>query len=321
MSEQIGSARVRGSPAGLVADGFGLFAWSFTGVLVKLVAVSGLVLAFYRLWLGLVVAAVALLATRTHGRALWSRSPRSRGPVIGWYTLRLSALGGLFFCADVALLFTALKRTSVADAMFIGSLQPVLVLLVANRWFGERLSTRQLGLMVLAIAGVVGVVLGGGTGRHGFVGDALAVGSLLAWAAYWVVSKRVRANLDTLDYLTGFLLVAALLMTPIALALGGAFAVPSASDWLWLAILGVIPTAGHFLFNWAHRHVAATISSLIQSAVPVVAAAAAYVLLGEPLTGPQIAGGLVAVGAVGAVCVTSADRTPTERAEGEQSGS
>ncbi|MGH3318978.1 MAG: DMT family transporter [Streptosporangiaceae bacterium] len=302
MSERATPAGAKSSPAGLVADGLGTFAWSFTGVLVKLVAVSGLVLAFYRLWLGLLVAALAVLVTRTR---------------LSWRTLRISAFGGLFFCADVALLFAALKRTSVADAMFIGSLQPVLVLLVANKWFGERLSPRQLALMALAITGVAGVVLGGKGGVHGgLAGDVLAVGSLLAWAAYWVVSKRVRADLGTLDYLTGFLFVASLLMTPIALAFGGAFAVPSAYDWLWLAILGLVPTTGHFLFNWAHRHVAVTISSLVQSAVPVVAAAAAYVILGEPLTGPQVAGGLIAVGAVSAICVTSARPTPAGSDEG-----
>lgn len=269
----------------------GTVAWGSAGVLVKLNSISGLDLPFYRLWLGfLFIGAVVLVARRRITVAV----------------LRASLPGAVFYAADVALFFTALKRTSVAEATFIGSLQPLLVLLVAHRLFGERLTRRQLGWALPALGGVAVVVLGGaGTAQGGMGGNAFAVGALLAWTGYWLASKRIRATLGTIEYMTGLFLISSLLLTPLALAIGPGLAIPGGVDWLWLLLLGLIPGAGHFLFNWAHRFVPATISSLVQAAVPIVATAAAYVVLDEHLTLVQVLGGLVAVAAISVICVSS----------------
>lgn len=285
-----GSA-ARSSATGLAATAMGTVAWGFAGVLVKLNSISGLDLPFYRLWLGfLFVAAVVVVSRRRITVAV----------------LRASVPGALFYAADVALFFTALKRTSVAEATFIGSLQPVLVLLVAHRLFGERLTRRQLVWALPALGGVAVVVLGGAGTVHGDMsGNAFAVGALLAWTGYWLASKHVRATLGTIEYMAGLFLISSLLLTPLALAIGPGLAVPGGVDWLWLVLLGLIPGAGHFLFNWAHRFVPATISSLVQAAVPIVATAAAYVILAEGLSWMQVLGGLVAVTAIAVICVSS----------------
>lgn len=295
------ASKMASSVGGLVATGMGTVAWGFAAIFVKLASLSGLVLPFFRLWAGFTLMLIVALAVRRR---------------LGWRVLWASVPGGVFFGADVVFYFTALKNTSVANATFIGSLQPILVLLVAARLFGERLARSQLGWMTLALAGVGVVVLGGAGGLDGLrLGDLLAVGALLAWTGYWLASKHVRARLTTVEYMTGLFLVASVVVTPVALvAAGGAIGVERPLDWLWIGLLGVIPGTGHFLFNWAHRYVPATISSLVQAAVPVVATAAAFVILGEPLTGLQALGGVIAVLAIGVVCATSA-REPTAATE------
>lgn len=279
------------SATALAATAVGTVAWGSAGVLVKLTSIGGLDLPFYRLWFGFAVIALVVLVARRR---------------VSFAALRASLPGALFYCADVVLFFGALKRTSVAEATFIGSLQPVLVLLVASRLFGERLTKGQLGWTVPALAGVAMVVLGGSGGQHGgTTGTVFAVGALLAWTGYWLVSKQIRSNLSTVEYMTGLFLIASLLLTPFAFLLDTGLVVPRGLDWLWLALLGVIPGAGHFLFNWAHRYVPATISSLVQAAVPLVATAVAFVVLGEPLTALQVVGAVVAVLAISVICVIS----------------
>lgn len=301
------------SVGGLLATGMGTFAWGFAAIFVKLASLSGLALPFYRLWAGFLLMLVVALAVRRRLRrgAGWRAGWRAE-----WRDLRrvlwASVPGGVFFGADVMLFFTALKNTSVANATFIGALQPILVMLAAAPLFGERLTRRQLGWTAVALAGVAGVVLGGAGGFGGLrLGDVLAVGALLAWTGYWLASKHVRARLTTVEYMTGLFLVASVLVTPLALvAGGGVIAVQRPLDWLWIGLLGLIPGTGHFLFNWAHGYVPATISSLVQAAVPVVATAAAFVILGEPLAGTEILGGVVAVVAIGVVCAASARTAP-----------
>jgi len=56
--------------------------------------------------------------------------------------LSRSVLAGLFPAAGIALFFSALKLTSVAVATVIGAFQPALVLVVAGRFFGERVGWR-----------------------------------------------------------------------------------------------------------------------------------------------------------------------------------
>lgn len=55
--------------------------------------------------------------------------------------------------------------------------------------------------------------------------------------------------------------------------------------------------------NWAHRYVDASVSSVIGSSNPIVAVAAAFVILGQRVSILQAACGLVALGAIAVVAV------------------
>ncbi|MGH9107008.1 MAG: DMT family transporter [Acidimicrobiales bacterium] len=265
--------------------------WGMGPVLFELADLGSLQFLFYRLWMGAGFMALVLLVSR--------RSLR-------WSLLRRALPGGVLLCADMALFFGALTRTSVTDATVIGVLQPALVLVVAGRWFGDRVGRRGVAWTGLAIAGAV-VVVGGGGGinGHGLTGDALAFGSLLAWTGYWLVSKRVTAGTGPLEYTAGVMIVAAVAATPVV-ALSGELTsrVPRLS-WLWVGLMVLVPGSGHILINWAHRFVDVSVSSVIGAANPVVAAASALAVLGEHLSAAQIVGGLVAVGAIAVVAGTS----------------
>jgi drug/metabolite transporter (DMT)-like permease len=293
-----------GATAGLVAVIVGSVAWGCTGTFVKEIRLAALPLTFCRLWLGVVLLGVFLVVRRRPlSLAVMSRC----------------IVPGLFLAADIALFFSALKLTTVAVATVIGALQPALVLLVAGPLFGERVGWRVIVWTVVSIGGIAAVAVGPGVprGEH-LTGDALAVGSLVAFTGYWLVSKRViGVSVDSDGYTFGVMLVAAVAMTPIAL-LGGQRLVPvRPADWFWLALLALVPGTGHLLFNFAHRFVDVSVSSVVSAGNPIVASLLALLVLGEPLDAVQIAGGIVAVLAIAAVAHHAANPAPSPVLESE----
>jgi drug/metabolite transporter, DME family len=62
-----------------------------------------------------------------------------------------------------------------------------------------------------------------------------------------------------------------------------------------------VPGSGHLLFNFAHRVVDVSVSSVVSAGNPAVASLLALVVLGERLGAVQVAGGIVAVAAIAAV--------------------
>jgi len=255
-------------------------------VIVKIIHTPALTFAFLRLWMGALVMLFVLPLT---GRRLT------------WATVGRAAPSGVLFGANICFFFSALKLTSVADVLIVAALQPALTLLVAGRLFGERVTGRVVAWTTASLGGVVMVILGSkGTPVWSLRGDLLAVGALLAWTTYWLLSKHVRQGVPALEYMTAVTVIAALVVTPVALLSGQGFTVRW-QDWLWLVLFVAGAQGGHSLLAWSHAQVDVSISALMILAEPIISAVAALVFLGEPLPALSIAGGLVAVLAVGAV--------------------
>ena len=244
-------------------------------------------LAFYRLWLAAALFSIVVYAS---GRRLT------------WAMVHATWLGGIFLAGDMALFYSAVKLTSIVDVTVIGAFQPALVLIAARRLFGERMGRWDVVWIVLAMAGVAIAVLGPGvTSHHELIGDLLAVGALVSFSAYWLVSKHARQLHDAMEYTAGVTIMAAVAITPIVLLSNQSLSRVKAGDWLWIFLLTVIPGSGHLIMNWAHRYVDASVSSAISCLSPLVAAVAAIPILGQPLTFIQIGGVLVGLTAIAVV--------------------
>jgi drug/metabolite transporter (DMT)-like permease len=270
--------------------------WGSVGVFVKTTSITGLTFAMYRLWLGVGVHLLALAVLRRR---------------LSWATFKACAPGGALFAMDISLGFTAVKLTTVANAAIIGALSPILILLAAGRMFGERPGPREHALVALSFVGVAIVAFGAsGSPAWSPIGDLLALFGTLSWTAYWLFSKRARASASALEYMTSVMLAGAIAVTPVALLVGGFPPVaPEARDWAVLAVVTLVPgAAGHLLVAWSHRHVESWLSALITQCAPVISAAVAWPVLGEPLTPLVVLGGLVVVAATGLVIVTTARR-------------
>jgi drug/metabolite transporter (DMT)-like permease len=249
------------------------------------------VIAFWRMWIG---AAVTLLLARRAARLPTARE------------LRRSAVAGVLFATSLIAGWQSIKETSVANAQLIPALQPVLVLLVAGRLFGERIGRTALGFAGAGIVGVVVFVLGaGGSGGASARGDLWAVGNLVVWTLYFLELKRQRERgIDTLPYLAGILVTGSLALTPYVLVVERG--VPPLHGWEWLGALSVVLVpglAGHGLMTYAQRHVDVTVLSLLTLASPVISAAGAWLIYDQGLAAAQLAAGLVVLASLAGLVV------------------
>jgi drug/metabolite transporter (DMT)-like permease len=288
------SARQRA--LGVSVDVVAATLWGFTGIIVTYAGAAPFVLTFYRLW----ISAALMLAT------LYLRHRR-----LQWSVLLHAAPSGLLLCANLTCYVFAFRLTSITDASVIGALQPALVLIMAAMLFGEVVGVREVALTVTAIAGVAGVVVAApaSIGVHGR-GDLVAVLGTLAFSGYWVFAKSARQQIPTLEFMAGVWLVAAIGITPVALAARESFAA-SPDEWPWIVALAVVPGVGHVLMNWGHRFVDASVSAVIGILNAPVAAVAALIILGQALSLLQILCGVVAVTAI-ALVAKGRSRTAAE---------
>ena len=292
------AAVARRPTLGMVGATSAVVVWGVSSVLIKQVEeLSGLGIACYRIWLG----AVVITGVFTAG-----------GGRITTRLLRLSFLGGLAFSADLVLYFVAVQETSIANATVIGALQPLLVLAVASRLFGEKPRLVEIGWGAVAVAGTALVVLGGDAGgANSLHGDLLAVGAVVAWTAYFVCSKTARQELTALEYLTGMALVAAVVIAPLPLIFHGTLGSTTAHGWLTIVFITVVNGfLGHFLMAYAHGHVTLLTLSLLTLAIPVFAAGSAAIWIHESLSPVQLAGMAVVLAALAIMSLSTARRSP-----------
>jgi drug/metabolite transporter (DMT)-like permease len=281
---------------GLSASAGAATLWAFGGIFAALTFASGMVSAFYRLWLG-----AALLTAITY----------VVGQRLSWATLRHTWLGGVFLAGDMMMFYSAVRLTSIVDVTVIGAFQPALVLVAARRMFDERLGRWDVFWIVIAMAGVtIAVLEPSPTAHHRVLGDLLSVGALVSFSAYWLVSKRARERTQAMEYTAGVTIIAAIVTGIVVLASGQALDRVHLTDWIWFVLLALVPGSGHFLMNWAHRFVDASVSSAISCLAPLVAAVVAIPILGQSLSALQVVGELIGVAAI--AIVAARNRQPAE---------
>lgn len=244
--------------------------------------------AFYRM----LIPAMVLIPT-------WFVSPRL--PPVNRQTLMVIAIGGVFFGLDLAFFNTSILQTSAANATLLGNNTPVFVGLLSWIIFRRRPKAAFWIGLSLAVAGSV-VIVWGDLQRHFKLGwgDAMALTASACFAVYMMATERVRVTTSTLAFLRLAVVSSALFLLGVNLALGISLKVPGGHSWLALLGLGLISQLGGYLaLTYALGHLPATAASVSLLSQGPLTAVLAALLLGEPLAGSQIAGGLLVLAGVG----------------------
>lgn len=288
-----------GRRAPIAPIALGVLLYSAGPVFVQASSVSGPVFSFWRLWFGVGVLGVATLVHRSvsDGR------PARRG----W---RWALGAGVAFGVHQLLLFSAIKATTVADVTLVSTLSPIVTAVLALPFFHERPGAGFRLWSLVAMAGAAVVVVGASTSPEGDpVGMSLALASVVAFAAFFLLSKASRAALPVVPFLFGVMGVAAVVVTGYVAVTGGHVGAASSTDLLYAAIVAVGPGAmGHFVMTWPLRWVPANVPPVMRLGLPVLAGLWAWLFLGEPVTGWHLTGGLLTIGGVAGAVVSPSGR-------------
>ena len=226
--------------------------------------------------------------------------------VAEWKTHVVQALLG--YVGYTLLLYYALGVTSPVSAAVLVSLNPATIAIAARFVLHENLSTRTVVGIVISFVGAVVVVLGSGVAGEFTVsyGDVLLLLATVLWTAYSMVSPRITTPPITATAVQAG--ISGIIMIPVMaidIALGnGAWLSLDGFDWLGIAWIGFIPSAGaYFLWNISSSLIGPTRTGAFLNLIPVFTALL-VLLFGGSVTLTQLAGGaLVLLG------VTYANRT------------
>lgn len=226
----------------------------------------------------------------------WHRGlldPKGQLPMLAVLGLNLALVGLTFYWA--------LDRLGVGPGATMQYLGPFIVL----GWMAlvQRRSVSRFTWLAAAVA-ILGVVLIAEAWAYedlDVLGLASGVTTASLFAGYFLLGEHLGKTLPALTMITwGFVFASLfwLLVLPVWSFPPGL----SGSVWAKLVWVGIGGTALPFLAQFAAlRRVAAGIVGVVATAEPVVAAAAAWIILDQSLTPLQITGGLIVVLAVAAV--------------------
>jgi len=244
----------------------------------------------------------------------WSVIGSRGGHVAGFVAeRRLIIAAGLFFAGDLALWHWSIMLTSVANATLLANLAPIFVALAVWLLYGTRPTPLFLAGLAAALVGVA-VLLGGDfrAGGGAVLGDILGVATAMFYGAYQLTVTRARSRASTSVIMAWSGLITAVVLLPLALVSGEQLFPHSAAGWAKLVGLALISqVAGQSLIAYAMAHLPATFSSVGLLAQPVIAAALAWVLLGETLGWVEIGGAIVVLAGIRVVHQAELGRRPT----------
>lgn len=234
--------------------------------------------------------------------------------------LPLLLLLGLISSLHFLLFVLAVQKTLVANALILVNTAPILVLLLAPLLLHESITLLDgvsVGLTVTGAGIIVGVDKIAFRPEHLF-GDVCGLGSALCYALYAILARKLRQQYSAPTIMMWFFgLGSVFLWIAGALRNDPLFAAPTPQSWVFLLLLGLLPTGiGHFAYNLSLKHIAVAKASTIVLLEPVSGTLFALLILAEvpPITsGVGILIALVGIGLASGVhhstCTTKEQET------------
>jgi drug/metabolite transporter (DMT)-like permease len=247
----------------------------FAPIFVRLSSAGPAATGFWRLAFALPI--LALLALKA-GRDS-TTNPLTLPPMV-------AILAGLAFAADLGFWHYAIGFTTVANATVLSNLTPIVVMAVAWIMFKETPQRLFLAGLLLAISGAFTLAHGAasaGTGRNTGLGDALAVGTALWYALYFLAVRKARQSLNAAQVMFWSSLAAAPCLMIFALILNEPLFPTNLMGWLACLGLALVHVAGQGSIAWALGRLPTAITSLVVLIQPVVAAILGWILFAEAI--------------------------------------
>ena len=165
--------------------------------------------------------------------------------------------GVLLFIGGNGMLFVGLQFTTAINASLINSAEPVTIVAVAWAMFREKLTPVQWAGVLISMVGVMYLV---GRGELSVlvsldfnIGDVFILVSIVSWAFYAVLMRKVPRELDRLNVVFGILMAGAIVVFPFWVTENLLYkATPLIWDTLWTTGFNAIFASIFALFWWNH---------------------------------------------------------------------
>ena len=295
------AAYLRGSLLVLAA---GMF-WSFTGVLVRSAPVSDGWQ--YLGWRSVGAAAFFWLYSHLSARGSPIANFRKLGR-LGWVATLAILLASLSY-------IFALKSTTVAATLFLSSCAPLLTGLLAWVFLRERLDLVSLCAIGVGLAGVALMMLGKPDGAVTLFGNALALNSALMFGVFNVCLRRAPER-DFGSTMFVYALIAVAISLAATLLNGKSLAPPPGEIAIALFNGFVFIGVGSALFIAGAAHVPAAGLAVLSQTEAVFGPLWVALLIGEIPAPLAILGGALILGAVVAMALHGASKTPPQTRAG-----
>ncbi len=224
------------------------FAVSWASILIRFADAEPLPTAFYRMAL-----AVLILLIPAWPKAREAFCILNKKELI--YLLVSGVVLGLHFATWI----TSLYYTTISNSTILVATQPMFVLVLESLITKDKIPTRSIGGMIVAMIGMI-IISGGdfNLGRDYLIGDLLALTGAFFAGLYLFIGRILRSRLDTLGYIFPVYTIAAILLLIISLSFNENLIDYPAKTWLLFFLLALIPTVvGHSLYNWLLKFVPA----------------------------------------------------------------
>jgi drug/metabolite transporter (DMT)-like permease len=212
--------------------------------------------------------------------------------------LILSCFGGLFLALHFILWITSLKYTSVASSVVLVTTNPIFVGIFSYLILKEKQHIELIIGIILCLIGST-LIAAGDSGfeqlvivnSEALLGDILALAGAIMASGYLLVGSKAREKLDILTYITIVYTVAALILIILSLVLNIPFTGYRHSSYLYMVLLAILPQLiGHTAFNWALKHIKASMIAITILGEPIGATVLAYFFFGESVSRFQLIG-------------------------------
>ena len=213
--------------------------------------------------------------------------------------LLLLLLSGVAMGFNWILLFQAYRYTTVSVATLSYYFAPVIVTVLSPVLFHEKLSLRQIVCFVMSTVGlvlVIGVTDLARGGSH-FTGILFGLGAAVLYATVILLNKSIR-NISGIHRTFLQFLAAILVLIPYVACTGGFhLAGMPALGWGCLLVVGLFHTGVTYcMYFSALKELSGQEASILSYIDPLVAVVISVLVLHEPITASQLAGGILILG-------------------------
>ncbi|MFN6960774.1 MAG: DMT family transporter [Rhodocyclaceae bacterium] len=227
--------------------------------------------------------------------AAWGSARRMRWPR-GRDLLWAVMMGALGYVGQALCYFSALKYASAGLVALLLYLYPAIVTVMAALLYRRTIGTARAIAVAAALTGTALTVGGDLTSQP--LGIALGIGAALIYSLYILAGERVIPRIGPLPAATVVTLAAAVVYGAAAAA-EGLMLPRSQAGWLAVLAIAIFSTLLAILgFFKGLEKLGAADASTLSTFEPLITIVLAFVVLGEAVTLPQLAGGALILAAV-----------------------